>query len=390
MPKQEKQPKRLRVFWNSNAMWATSGYAQQMHELLPLIRDEGYPLAISNFYGQQGGKFVLDGIVQYPVINHVYGSDALILHARDFNADVCFTLQDIWPLNPQDLQQVKRLIPWIPVDHDPIPNAITEKLKFAYRLVAMSKFGQKQMESKGYTSTYIPHSVNTSVFKPTDKAERKKSVGLSPDTFLCGMVAANKDNPPRKSFQEVMDAFKMFSEKVPNSMLYIHTNPEFPGGFPLREYSRFIGIENRVIYPDSYQMNFNIGKEGMSMVYNVMDVLLAPSNSEGFGIPIIEAQACGVPVIVNNFTSMPELIRPGITGEVCDVLNKRFDALGSYIAIPSTQSIFDCLMRIHDSNRTTMSQEARKWAVSEFSTEKVYKEKWSPFLSQLETEIYGK
>ena len=46
----------------------------------------------------------------------------------------------------------------------------------------------------------------------------------------------------------------------------------------------------------------------MSQMYGSFDVLLNASQAEGFGIPIIEAAACGVPTIGTNFTSMPELI----------------------------------------------------------------------------------
>jgi len=49
----------------------------------------------------------------------------------------------------------------------------------------------------------------------------------------------------------------------------------------------------------------------MASMYNTLDVFLLPSKGEGFGIPIIEAQACGVPVIVSNNTAMPELCGSG-------------------------------------------------------------------------------
>jgi glycosyltransferase involved in cell wall biosynthesis len=42
-------------------------------------------------------------------------------------------------------------------------------------------------------------------------------------------------------------------------------------------------------------------------VHNALDVLLAPSIGEGFGVPLIEAQACGTPCIVTGFSAMPEV-----------------------------------------------------------------------------------
>ena len=387
--KEVKKEKKLRVFISSNSPWATSGYSGQISELLPLIRDEGYPLAMVDFFGLEGGKLIIDGVLHYPKINHVYGSDALIHHARDFKADVVFTLQDQWVLNPVDLQQVNRYIPITPVDHNPAPNAVLEKLRFAYRIVTYSKFGQKALQDKGFMSTYIPHTVNTEIFKPMDKAEAKKALGIHPDVFVCGMVAANKDNPPRKSFQEVLDAFKMFLTKVPNSILYIHTNPDFPGGFPIKEYAGFIGIGNNVIFPDVYQMNFNVDKSKMAIIYNTFDVLLSPSFSEGFCVPLIESQACGVPVVTNDWTSMAELVLPGKTGYKTKVAYKRFTPLGSYAGIPDTEDIFNGLMAVHDMDKEKTKEMCRNFIVDNYDTKYVFEKYWKPFLETLEKEIYG-
>jgi glycosyltransferase involved in cell wall biosynthesis len=383
------QPKRLRILLNSNALWTPSGYAQQVAELAPLIREAGYPIALSNFFGQMGGKFMLDGMVQYPVVNHTYGSDAMVMHGNDFSADVVFSLQDTWVLNPHDLANVRRWIPITPVDHDPVPPGVISNLRFAYRVVSIAQHGKKELASKGIASTYIQHTVNTEIFKPLNKPERKQKANLPPDSFVVGMVAANKDNPPRKSFQEVIDAFAMLLTKEPKALLYIHSNPEFPGGFNFKQYAEFLGIGNRLIYPDMYEMNFNTPKESMALIYNCFDVLVAPSISEGFGIPIIEAQACGVPVVVNDFTSMPELIKAGETGELCTVAGKLFSTQGSYMARPDTKSIFEGILRIKQRDAGKTRDAARKWIVQNYDSKKVFKEKWEPFLAQLEKEVYG-
>lgn len=389
MSKTQPTPKQLRILWNSNSFWSTSGYANQSAEVLPRIRDLGYSLAASNFFGQAGGKMMIDGILQYPIIRHTYGSDAMVLHGKDFKADVVFSLQDVWILHPGDLQHINRWIPWLPVDHDPIPDIVTEKLQFAYRIIAMSKFGQEQLRKKGMHSTYIPHTVNTELFKPMNKMQRKKEAGLSPDTFIFGMVSANKDNPPRKSFQEVMDAFKLFLEVNPKSMLYFHTDPDFPGGFPIKQYAQFIGIADKVLFPDPYELGHNIGKEQMPLIFNTFDALLCPSVSEGFGIPIIEAQACGVPAIVNRWTAMPELVIEGETGFVCEVGSKWFSPQGSYMGRPDTQSLYEQMVKVFKADRGVMSKAARQHIVDNYDTNTVFTQKWVPFLQRLENEIYG-
>jgi glycosyltransferase involved in cell wall biosynthesis len=380
--------KKLRILWSSNAPWATSGYSQQMAELLPRMRDEGYPLAICDFFGLQGGKFILDGILHYPIVNHVYGSDALFLHGKDFNADVVLTLQDIWVLNPEDLQKVPKWIPYLPIDHDPAPRIVLDRLRFAYKAITYSKFGQNELLKNGIFSTYIPHTVNTKIFKAQDKKERKRASGLPEDCYLVGMVAANKDNPPRKSFQEVMDAFIMFLKDEPKSLLYIHSNPKFPGGFDFEAYAQFLGIRNKLLFPDSYHMTFNTPKENMPNIYSTFDVFIAPSTSEGFGVPIIEAQACEVPVITSRWTSMTELIRDDDTGYLVDISQKRFTGMGSYMAIPSIQSIYECMVKIYKKNRIEMGKNARKFVVENYDTDMVFDTYWKPYLENLENDIY--
>ena len=223
-----------------------------------------------------------------------------------------------------------------------------------------------------------------------DKALRKQQSGLPADCFLIGMVAANKDNPPRKSFQEVLDAFKMFLEVEPKALLYIHTNPQFPGGFPIDTYANFLGIRDKILFPDNYQMNFNMKKLEMNLVYNTFDCFVMPSRSEGFGLGFIEAQACGVPVIGHRWTSMTELVKEGETGFLCEPVQKWWTPQGSYMAIPSIQSLYECFVKMHKADRVAMGKAARKWMIEEYDTDHIFNTRWVSYLQKLEEECYGK
>lgn len=55
----------------------------------------------------------------------------------------------------------------------------------------------------------------------------------------------------------------------------------------------------------------------MSAVYQEADALLLPSRLEGFGLVALEAQACGLPVIATQGSSLPEVIDNGVTGLLC-------------------------------------------------------------------------
>jgi len=378
--------KKLRIMFSTNAPWSTSGYGQQIRELAPLIKNEGYDVSIVCFYGLEGGKIMLDGITMYPKIGDMWGEDGVINHSKEFKPDVVFTLQDIWVLKPQALKEYKNWIPIIPIDHEPTPKSIFDRLKMAYRIVAISPFGNRQLKEEGMHSTYIPHMVDMSLFKKTDKKEVRKKLGIPDDIFLFGMVAANKDNPPRKSFQECMDAFVKFKANHPKSGLYFHTLLRQNNGFPIDEYARFLGIQDSIYSIPPYELLYKVPKEEMYRIYNLFDCLLAPSRNEGFGVPIIEAQACEVPVITNNFTAMKDLIDPGKTGYLCDVSYKAFTKLNSYVGIPSVDSIYKNMEKVYSANREEMGKNCREF-VKQFDTKEVFSKYWKPFLEKLEKEL---
>lgn len=381
--------RKLRLIINSNAIYAKSGYGQQLADFVPKIRDAGFPVATIAFYGLEGGIISLDGITIYPKLGSAWGEDAMVHHSKHFKADATMTLQDLWTLNPEVLRSIPRFIPIVPIDHDPIPPAIHLRLKNAYRIIAMSQFGRDEMKRVGLHSTYIPHTIDTEIFKPMDKAKAKSQFGLSPDTFIFGMVSANKDNPPRKSFQEVLDAFKIFNNKYPNSAIYFHTQFEQAGGFPIGDYARFLGIPNdKVFHSPYYEMLTTIDKKDMAGIYNAFDVLLCPSTNEGFGVPIIEAESCGVPVIVNRFTAMPEHVLEHETGEICEVASKRFTPLGSYIGIPDTMSLYRCMEKLYKADRVKMGEKARDYMLRKYDLNKVFENRWMPFLDKVENEVY--
>jgi glycosyltransferase involved in cell wall biosynthesis len=254
----------------------------------------------------------------------------------------------------------------------------------------MSKFGQEELQQNGFSSTLIPHGVNTKIFHPMDKKQRKIDLKMDPNMFVFGMVSENKAAVnPRKSFQQVMDAFKLFLEKKPNSLLYIHTDPDFPGGFPLKQYADFLGIAQHIAFPERYSLKYNTPKEAMNMVYNTFDCLLSPSSSEGFGLPVIEAQSCGVPVIVNSWTSMPEMIIDKITGYKVKQGFKIYYPIGSYFCFPDTQDLYEKMLYIAGMDTVKMGKSARSWIEKNYDQDTLFNERWIPFFERIEKEIYG-
>jgi glycosyltransferase involved in cell wall biosynthesis len=110
-------------------------------------------------------------------------------------------------------------------------------------------------------------------------------------------------------------------------------------------------------------------------IYSSFDVLLATSYGEGFGVPTVEAQAVGVPVIVSNFTASPELVGDGwvISGQPL------YDpAQHSFWTIPSVPEIAEALEQAYTRGKVK-SKKAVEFAQG-FDHEKVWQENWLPML----------
>lgn len=381
---EKKNKPKLKILWSSNGVNTSSGYGNQSRHILYRMLEAGYDVKMQAFYGVQGGKVTADGLDIYPRMNMPWGEDGLIKHGQDMQADVVFTFQDIWPLDIKALSQVNYWIPYVPIDCFPLSEHVKARLNVASEIVTHSKFGRDLLRKNGFSSTYIPLTTDTKVMQPRDQKEAREMFKLPQDKFIFGMVAANKDNPSRKSFQEVIDAFSEVNIKYPDTILYLHTNLMDGGGFPVMEYCAYKGLQGKVFMLDPYTMQYKLDHKALSYLFSSFDCLLNPSSSEGFGVGIVEAQACGVPVIVNNCTSMPELVG---AGEICETGYKRWNFMASYNEHPDPKSLQEKMeslyTRITGGEREALKKKAVEFA-QDYDSDTVFKKYWLPYLQRLE------
>jgi glycosyltransferase involved in cell wall biosynthesis len=121
-----------------------------------------------------------------------------------------------------------------------------------------------------------------------------------------------------------------------------------------------------------------IPKEALAAIYTAMDVLLQPSRGEGFGIPAVEAQACGTPVIVSNATAQPELVG---AGWLCEVQPNWDVAQECWFFTPLVPSIVDNLNAAHAHGRSR-SPAAIEFAAA-YDADVVFDKYWRPVLREL-------
>jgi glycosyltransferase involved in cell wall biosynthesis len=376
----------LKLLWHSNAPWSPTGYGQQTALFAPLLADR-YEMALSANYGLDGSPIKWEGVPVLPGLSGDWGNAYLPQHAERFfgsrRGGLVITLCDVWPLDPE-MTRSMNVASWCPVDHVPAPPKILEFLLRSEAVpIAMSRFGERALGR--LDPLYVPHAVDTRTFKPQN-VETVREHSFPPGAFVVGMVAANKGRPSRKSFSQALTAFARLAAQHENAYLYLHTvlDPNHSAGENLGELISALGIDDsRVRTADQYTLVYNpYSAQDMAKIYSAMDVLLNPSYGEGFGIPIIEAQACGVPVIVTDITSMPELVGAGWTvGH-----QPYWTALGAWQAVPEIDDIHGALeecYKLSPSRRLKLATEARRFAMR-YDVRRVWKQHWLPTLRIVE------
>ena len=377
----------------SNTPGMPTGYGVQAKMLTDRLLRHNVDVAILSNYGLEGGmstyksKFGTADV--YPRGLTLYSSDVMQpfhmkhLAGRDI-PNFVLTLYDVWVYldNPQ-LTELD-FVSWTPIDHISIPAKVEawSRRPNVYPL-AMSPFGQKAFEQLGIESTYIPHAVDTKVYKPTheiDDTPVKKYFGLKESDFVVGMVAANKANGQihRKAYAENLLAFSIFKQSHPDAFLYIHADPSKAwGGFGLANLAKACGIDmNSILFPDPDRYRFGYSDTEMAALYTGMDVLLHASYGEGFGVPAIEAQACGTKVIASNWAASQDMVADD--GWLIEGQPFWDEAQLSFFQIPLIPSLIQGLENAYKSSRGD-SKTAIEFA-SQFDVERVWKWYWMPFL----------
>lgn len=384
-----------RILWVSNAPWAATGYGQQTAQAITRLKADGNDVAVAANYGLEASATMWNSpagsIPVYPRGMETWSNDVIPAHMHDWSSrdkeaeHLLMTLFDVWVFKGEKWAEFP-VASWIPIDHVPAPPEVSAwaRLPFVYP-IAMSKFGKSMLENVGVESWYVPHAVEK-VYKPTKSFVTpngqtftgREFMKIGEDKFVVGMNAANKGvTPIRKAFGENLLAFSMFAKKYDDAVLYIHTDPSGSmGGIKINDLILSCGIPTeKVIFPDAYMLRSGISQEIMASIYSGMDVLLATSMGEGFGVPTVEALSCGVPVIVSDFAASAELCGDGwkIGGQpYWDAPQK------SWFHIPSVPEIVDALVQSYNRGRGT-SQKALDFA-KQYDADFVFDTQWKPTL----------
>lgn len=380
----------MRILWWGAAPWANTGYGVQARTFVPRIEALGHSLVVLATYGAQGAILPLtSSILVFPSGDAPYAQGMLAACAARAGADVVVGLGDVWPLLTSVLQTVPNWCPWTPVDTTDLPPNTAQRLRLARRAIAMSRHGQAAMARAGIDSAFVPHGYDRASYYPEDQGEARRRLGWDPDRFVATLVGANHLGfavPNRKCFDEQFRAFAMLQKKHKDAMLYVHSLPRLASeGTDLLALAACRGLDvgRDVHFPDPIDLQLGLPPDYMRLVYSASDVLLSVSAGEGFGVPCIEAQACGCPIIGGDWSATAELVGPG--WRVCKSEAHEFyiDLWKSSWHLPRPEAIAERLGAAYDARGDVELRGRAAAFAADYEADHVTATYWKPLLDSL-------
>lgn len=325
---------------------STTGFARVSHAIGDrLVRDYGYEvhcLAV-NFDGDAGNwdtamKLYMPNKL---VRDDVFGASRFLEMLGKIMPDVVMIINDPYAVlrflfrNKHDpemlLGRTRPIIAYLPVDGTNQPPAWRLMPAFVARLdpveggtgphfipVAMTKFGQAFLE----TDEMIYHGVDHDRFRPLSegpitlssgdvvatKAEIRVKLGIPEDAFLVLRVDRNSS---RKNFGDTWRALVPVMQRHKNVHAWFHCKAEGDQLEIPQMVTREPEIAERFHWPGQFNTKVGWAEADLIALYCASDLFVSTSMGEGFGLTLAEAAACGLPIIAQKVSSIPEVVGPG-------------------------------------------------------------------------------
>lgn len=150
----------------------------------------------------------------------------------------------------------------------------------------------------------IPNGVDLKRFHPRpDGRSFKEELGIKPEEAVIGTIGRMVAEKGQLYLIKAIAQLKQ--EGIPIKCLFLGAGPLLPG---LKEKAIDLGVHHLCIFIDP--------REDIERVYPQLDLFVLPSIREPFGLVLLEAMACGVPVIATACGGPSEFISPGENGEL--------------------------------------------------------------------------
>jgi glycosyltransferase involved in cell wall biosynthesis len=352
---------------------------------VPAFQKLGHNVTVLELSSSNRKPYRDNGVTVVSPIFDPLANDAIIDYAIKTEAHAVITLMDVWRFNAD----VWARVPWhahTPIDHTPVPPLVGQALSAARSIIAMSKFGVKELKKIGTKPLYVPLAYDPAIWYPRNKQQCRAQIGIDPRAFWVTFVGVNDSIPSRKGIPELLSAWQIFSSNHPDAVLYLHTASvgNLPinniGGVKIDHIMTVLGLNpDSVKIVDAYEYRTGVKSEQLATMISASDAVILPSKGEGFGLPLIEAQACGIPVITTKFAAQEELLKSGwfIEGE------SDWSYQDAFTIRPGIISIVECLEAAYEQRNNPVLSSLAIEGVKEYEINNVVNKYWKPALNEI-------
>lgn len=205
------------------------------------------------------------------------------------------TLHDIIPLRMPETVSDR----YLRIFNDELPKILDN----CDGIITVSNFSKEDIAA-GFNfpadKIYVTPLAAEDIYKPMSKCKTKEMItqkyGIQEDFVL--YVGGFS---PRKNILGLIEAYSNLPNRLKETFKLVITGRKGPSYEKYKNRAQELHVSNNVVFTDFIPI------EDMPLFYNAAEVLVYPSFYEGFGLPPIEAMACGTPVIASNVTSLPEV-----------------------------------------------------------------------------------
>ncbi len=199
-------------------------------------------------------------------------------------------------------------------------------LNSSRKIIAVSEDLANKIELMGVNKNIkiLRNAVDINRFKPSKNREMRHNNGIKDDDVLILFIGHLETF---KGIFELLDAFYEINTKQKNTKLMIvgegHEEQK------VRDTVSKLNLVNSVIFTGK------ISPENIQNYYQMADIFTLPSYTEGLPLVVIEAMACGLPVVVSTAGGIPELVKDDINGFLVQpkdrvLLTKKLELLVDY------------------------------------------------------------
>ena len=330
----------------------------------------------------------------------------------EFMPDIVIDIRDWWMMEFEQRSPFRDFFHWAimpTVDASPQEEQWINTYASADSVFTYSEFGRDVLKSQSEKINFInvaPPSASEH-FKPVeDKGAHKESMGISKDCIIIGTVMRNQR---RKLYPDLFKSFRETLNRTKNDNLFLHCHTYYPdSGWDIPALIQEHGLSGRVtmtykcrdcnnVSIETFQnsmkfcnkcksfnnhlvgVNNPINTEELASIYNIFNLYVQYANSEGFGMPQLEAAQCGVPVISVRYSAMESIINNiGAWGVDPLCLVKEVET-GCNRAVPNNEEFIKLLSSLTDPEKDiekTLYLEGvdqRKLAIEKYDWDKTAK-----------------